>query len=220
MKIKLLLFLFFIFEASANYRVGSGSVYNFASQDVQNTELSIYITDSSFTNLGIEYFFSTKSELLPFSMWQQFQMILEPGKPLHLVDGYLQTSEMKKPQIMPKEMLNINQGGVQLSDFLFAAEAELNPYLIGEENIEIPAGSIKAKHYRKTRDKQTVDFWISELALPIGLVKLESKGEKPDHNYVIELKNLAENIKKKIDPIDATALDEEGKKFLQKMNFK
>jgi hypothetical protein len=54
--------------------------------------------------------------------------------------------------------------------------------LVGEETIKVAAGSFKTKHYRdKSPSGDTVDFWISESAPPIGLVKMtgEQKAGPP-----------------------------------------
>ncbi len=46
---------------------------------------------------------------------------------------------------------------------------------VKEETVKVPAGSYKAKHYHdKTAQGDTVDFWVSESVMPIGLVKMEA----------------------------------------------
>ena len=47
--------------------------------------------------------------------------------------------------------------------------------LVKEETVKVAAGSFKTKHYHdKTPQGDTVDFWVSESVLPIGLVKMEA----------------------------------------------
>jgi hypothetical protein len=46
--------------------------------------------------------------------------------------------------------------------------------LVGSETIKVAAGSFKTKHYRdKTPQGDKIDFWVSESAPPLGLVKIE-----------------------------------------------
>jgi hypothetical protein len=47
--------------------------------------------------------------------------------------------------------------------------------LVKEETVKVAAGSFKTKHYHdKTPQGDTVDFWVTEKVLPIGLVKMEA----------------------------------------------
>ena len=47
--------------------------------------------------------------------------------------------------------------------------------LVKEETVKVAAGSFKTKHYHdKTPSGDTVDYWVSEKVLPIGLVKMEA----------------------------------------------
>ena len=46
---------------------------------------------------------------------------------------------------------------------------------VNNETVKTPAGSYKAKHYHdKTAQGDTVDFWVSENVMPIGLVKMQA----------------------------------------------
>lgn len=65
------------------------------------------------------------------------------------------------------------------------------------------------------RDDQTIDFWISDKAGAMGLVKLISQGKKDkNHNYRIELQALIKNVKAKINKKEAVPLSEKGRLFL------
>ena len=48
--------------------------------------------------------------------------------------------------------------------------------LVKEESVTVKGGTFKTKHYRdKTPAGDTVDYWISEKVLPLGLVKMEAE---------------------------------------------
>ena len=211
-----LLFVFKLYAGTKEYTVGTGSEFNFTGSRNESVTLSIYITESSFTKLGVEYFFSTNSGFSNIEVWQQYRMGIGPSS-LSLENGYVLSSDMKKPEIMTSEFMNNNKDGVNVTDFFFTNEKEIEKYKIGMESIEVPAGSILSTHYRKKRDDQTVDFWISDKAGAIGLVKLVSSGSKNAvHNYKVELSSLLKNVKAKINPLEAVPLTEKGRQFLGK----
>ena len=195
------------------YLVGSGSEFKFQGDQGENIKLSIYFTESSFTKLGVEYFFSTGG-FLGVEAWQQYILGIT-DKGMSLEEGYLQSPEMKKPEIMTREFRENNDNGVKVEDFFFTKEADIEKFKLGMETIEVPAGSLLSSHYQKVRDKQVIDFWISDKAGAIGLVKLVSKGSK-NQNYKIELLSLLKNVKAKIIPKNAVPLTEKGKAFLGK----
>lgn len=118
---------------------------------------------------------------------------------------------------MTKAFRENNENGVQVEDFFFSKQADIDKYRIGIESIEVPAGTILSTHYQKKKDEQTVDFWIADKAGAIGLVKLISKGSKDkNHNYTIELMSLLKNVKTKINPKIAVPLTKKGEMFLGK----
>jgi hypothetical protein len=212
---KLILFLFLIhfpLFAQDKFTPGEGAVYDFRLKDAPPSKLSIYITESSFNKLGVEYFFDASNQLFGKSMYQQYALRMTPQ--MTLTEGYIQTDTMSKPEIMTEEFMRVNSG-VQVEDFLFQKESQLEPYKVGVETVEVPAGSVKAIHYRKKRNGQIVDFWIADDAKPIGLIKLTSTGKKNHQNYTIELINLAQGIKPKIEPKKAIPLTSEGKSLLK-----
>ena len=216
---KLTFFLLFYSSLSCagtkEYVVGSGSEFKFISENGEKVSLSIYVTQSSFTKLGIEYYFTTAG-FMGVEAWQQYIMgISDTG--LSLDEGYVQSPEMKHPEIMTKAFRENNENGVVVEDFFFSNLAEIDKYKIGIESAEVPAGNIQSTHYRKTRAEQTVDFWISDKAGAIGLVKLVSTGLKDkNQNYRIELMSLLKKVKTKINPKDAVPLTDKGKMFLGK----
>ncbi|MBK24328.1 MAG: hypothetical protein CME70_10060 [Halobacteriovorax sp.] len=213
-KIILAVALSFSFYAlsSETFVKGAGSEFKMNSNGV-SSKLNIYITESSFTRLGIEYHFAT-SGLIQKQMWQQFILGLNSDGPLSMEAGYVKTPELSKPEKLTSEYLNVNKG-VKLDQFFFSKKKELQKYFIGNENIEVPAGNLQAAHYRKKNNGQVVDFWISEKVKPIGMVKLVSKNPKEmAQNYEIELVSLLRNVKATINPKEARPLTEKGKSAL------
>jgi hypothetical protein len=206
--------LFFSYSSFAvNYVVGEGSEFKMYSEKTEPVYLSIYITESSFTKLGVEYYFAAGG-IFGAEVWQQFGLGIQ-NKTLTLDEGYILSNNMKKAEIMTPEFLKNNKGGVQIEDFFFSKMGEIEKFKIGIEKIEVPAGLITCTHYQKVRDDQTVDFWISDKAGALGLVKLVSQGKKDkNHNYKIELQALIKNVKAKINKKEAVPLSEKGRLFL------
>jgi hypothetical protein len=201
---------------SQSFPAGAGAQYRLKMKDdATPIFLSMYIAGTRVDSVHIEYFMETKG-LLPVQMWQQFEVGVGSGG-AKLKRGYVLAKELSAAETMPEAYLAGASGGVQVNDFLFASEAQLNKDKIGEETLEIAAGTTKATHYRTTRSGQTIDYWISPSAKPMGLVLLVSKSEKnPQQNYSVELMNLMENVKAKIVPEKAQPLSEKGKALLAK----
>jgi hypothetical protein len=201
------------FSGTKEYTVGSGSEFTFNQKNADPVHLFIYFTESSFSKLGIEYYFSS-SGLMPVEAWQQFHLsITDTG--LSLDQGYVLSKEMSAPEIMTKEFRENNDKGVNVEDFFFSNLSEIEKYKIGTEQIEVPAGKITATHYLKKRDNQIVNFWISDKAGSIGLVKLNSQGDA-NQTYEIVLVSLLKNVKAKINPKIAVPLSDKGRVFLGK----
>jgi hypothetical protein len=209
----ILIALSFQFAFAADTFVkGSGSEFSMKSNGI-SSKLNIYITKSSFTKLGIEYYFET-SGFIQKKMWQQFILGIHSDGPLSIEAAYVKTPELSKPEKLTSEYLNVNKG-VKLEQFFFSNKSQIDKYKVGNENIEVPAGSLQAVHYRKKNNGQVVDFWISDQVKPIGLVKLSSKNEKVmEQNYEIELVSLLVNVKATIDPEKSGPLTEKGKEAL------
>lgn len=214
-----LLLCFFSPLVSANlansFPPGKGSTFNLKMQGSQ-ANLSIYIAEASAHDLSIEYFIEVKESLLPIQMWQQFEIQIQAGKTAQVTKGYVQTKELKNPEAMTAEYL---QGfdGVQVNDFLFKTKQELDKNKVADEEVMVPAGKTKTTHYRTKNNGQTIDYWISDEAKPIGLVKLVSENpKKVEQNYSIELLSLMNNVKPYINPKNAVPLTPLGKSFLAK----
>lgn len=201
---------------SQSFPAGAGAEYKIKmKKDVTPIYLSLYVAGTRVDSVHLEYFLETRA-ILPVQMWQQFEIGVTP-KGAEVRKAYVFARELAKPEIVPPEYLKGARGGIQVNDFLFSSEAELTKDKVGEETVEVAAGSTRATHYRTNNNGQTVDYWISKDAKPIGLVMLVSKSEKNDEqNYALELTRLIENIKPRILPESAVPLTENGKKFLAK----
>lgn len=198
-----------------DFKPGEGSQFEMTSSG-QKVDLSIYVTDKNENGLGVEMHFGAGG-FLATNMWQQFRFELNGNAPLIIKSGYIKTSPTKKSEIMTDEFFKQNDSGVQMQDFLFSKKSEIQKYYIGDESVELPAGTIIAKHYQKKRADQIVDFWISEKVGPISLVKLVSKSEKnKNNNYSIELASLLKNVKASIDPKKAIPLTKDTADILKK----
>ena len=215
MKILSLLFLVAISPAlSFTFTKGDGSEFKMKTKG-ETVDLSIYIADVSKQNMHVEFYFE-HSGVLPVQMWQQFEMHLSGKSAIKVKQGYVKMNSYSPAEIMRPSLFNkVNQNGVQLSDFLFSQQADIDGSFVGDETVEIAAGSIIAKHYQKKNKGQTVDFWIADTVKPIGLVKLISKSEKkPSHNYEIELKSLLKNVQPMIKPKAAVPMTKETRDTL------
>lgn len=198
-----------------SYVVGSGSDFNLINHNGSKVRLSIYVAESSFSKLGMEYYF-VGGDFSRVEVWQRFNLGIGV-KSLSLDEGYVLSSEMKKPEIMTRDFMENNKKGVQIDDFMFSDEAELEKFKVGLESVEVPAGKILCSHYRKARGDQTVDFWISDKAGAIGLVKLTSNGaNNKDHDFKLELLSLLKNVRPKINPKEAVPLTDKGRMFIGK----
>jgi hypothetical protein len=89
-----------------------------------------------------------------------------------------------------------------------------NKALVGSETVKAAGGSFKTKHYRdKTPQGDKIDYWVSETALPIGLVKIEvdqKSNPQIKGKLTLELTGLGKDAKQLITkpakPFDQAAL--------------
>lgn len=215
MNLKYFLILVFSFNLLAlDFEPGSGSEFIMHTEG-QAVSLNIYVASRSSDSINVEMHFGAGG-IIPVNMWQQFKFKLQDNAPLSVTEGFIKTSESKNPEIMTKEFFTHDKN-VQVEDFLFSKREDIEKFFVGNEQVEIPAGSIMTRHYRKTNNGQTVDFWIADSVGPISLVKLESKSDvKKSANYKIELSSLLKNVKATIDPNKAVSMSEETSKILNK----
>jgi hypothetical protein len=219
------LFLLFILFSSSlfaetlsqSFPAGKGANYKIKMRkDTVPIQLSIYVAGTRVDSVHIEYFMETKS-FIPIQLWQQFEIGVSSKGPAEIRKGYVLAKEFKNPEIIPADYLKGAEGGIQVNDFIFADKSKLDKFKIAVETIEIAAGTTKATHYRTSNNGQTIDYWVSDDAKPLGLVMLTSKSDKNENqNYSLELLNLIENIKPKIIPEQAVPITDQGKKFLAK----
>lgn len=47
---------------------------------------------------------------------------------------------------------------------------------LDKEEVETLSGTIRARHYRVTRDERVIDLWLSDDVLPSGIVRMQSEG--------------------------------------------
>ena len=204
--------LFFIPQLLFAFTKGEGSTF-VMSENGTSTDIDIYFASSGKEKVSLEYHMNTPT-LVGANVWMQFALEVSEKSGVVIQQGYIQANKDLKAERMERGLFYQNKG-VQVQDFIFTKESELKKDFIGEETVEIPAGSIKAKHYQKVNDGQTVDFWISDKVKPIGLVKLVSKSTTlASNNYSIELKALLVNVKPVIDPSTSVPMSNNTKSFL------
>jgi hypothetical protein len=176
---------------------GSGSRFDFTSPAVRG-ELVISIAASTATRVTIEYFIAAGAE-----MWQQFTVDVSSGV-AQLAEGYLLVGNGAPERIPPEILRSLND--LSVADFLISSRAQLERYKKGQDR--------DGTRYQYTRGAQTITFWLSDAAAPIGLAKLESRGSKIDHGYALTLRALIKNAGRKIDPARAVPLSAEHRALL------
>lgn len=196
-------------DYSTLYPVGSGSKFSLSLGDAQEIDLAIYVSESSRNKVGIETYFRTIVVGAPVEMWQQSAFTSGAQGNPELRDTLLFTSDMKAPERIPISAMR--DGDFEIRDFLFTDGKAIEKYKVGVERVRVEAGEVSAVHYRISKGKSTIDFWVSDEAKPIGLVKLAAKGKT---SFELGLKSLINNVKRKIDPKQATALSARGKEML------
>jgi hypothetical protein len=130
------------------------------------------------------------------------QMVLAPGP-----EGLIKKSVMQLGSGDPMELPVAMTGEKPFTK-------PNNKGLVGSETVKVAAGSFKAKHYRdKTPQGDKVDYWVSETAPPIGLVKIEADQKSNPQvkgKVTLELTAMGKDVKPSITkpakPFDQAAL--------------
>jgi len=193
-----------------SFPAGVGARFSFSSA-VANGELVLSIATSSASRVAVECFFAAAGR----SMWEQFVIDLTSGAPT-VSEGYLLTAEASAPERIPPAALQ-GLSDLMLTDFLISTRAQLDRYKKGVEQLTVPASAapITATRYEHTKGGQTLTFWLSDAARPLGLVKLESRGDKMSQRYTLLLVSGMKNVGRKIDPAKAVPLSSEGQALLE-----
>ncbi len=116
------------------------------------------------------------------------------GAPVRVTEGYIQLPGMAAPERLPQEHLAARDG-LSLEGFLLQRASQVRDLRVGEEVVQVGAGSVKAVHFRRTEADRVVDFWVADDAAPVGLVLLKSRGKRPMDTYTVELQALVKNAR-------------------------
>lgn len=206
LKINKFILLFFILallplsaeDLTSIYHPGNGYLYSMKSKNGPDANVTIYFTRVSAKSLDVEYFIETVNTLIPSRVWQQFKLVLQEDKGFKVAQGYILADGEVTPKKMDQKVLQGQDKGVTMVDFLFKDKSFIAQHKIDEQEISVAAGKLKAHHYRVAKEGQIVDFWIVPNSRPMTMLKLTSTGSKPTHNYTLELETLVKNITAKI----------------------
>ncbi|MBM4122802.1 MAG: DUF3108 domain-containing protein [Nitrospira sp.] len=194
---------------------GNGSRFKMYNEgNTYDLQVGLIRVDTSAGRVVIEVF---AESMMSDPLWQQFRLSAKGSRPT-VEAGYIQVGN-QAPMRLPDTLLS-GMGNLDMSFFLLS-EAELlgsakkdGPKSLGQEKLQTPAGAVTCSHFRVERSGQQLDFWVSDAARPIGLVRMVSVGKKPSENYKLELQELLSGIAAKIDPVKAGPLSEEMKAIL------
>jgi hypothetical protein len=147
-------------------------------------------------------------------MWQQFIIGMKGDRPA-IEAGYVQVGS-RSPMILTAQYL-AGTDSLDINMFLLT-EAELRDgkqkhiQRLGQEKVTTAAGAVMSTKYQMERPDQKLEFWLSDEARPIGLIRLVSTGKKTEQNYRLELEELLSGLAPKINPAKAVPLTDEVKK--------
>lgn len=179
------------------YKKGEGSKYLFEGFMGQ-AQVIMTVADQSESKLAIEINFKTTTKV-PQEMWQQFILEMDSSKKLVLKEGYMHSTLSEKAEKINLKSLAATED-FEMKDFLITNKEELQKNKVAEEKVQTPAGLIQTTHYRVKSKGATLDYWISEQALPFGLVKMVSSGPEEKHKYSMTLEMRVKGVKPKINP--------------------
>jgi hypothetical protein len=194
---------------------GNGSRFKLYYQSSANDmQVALTNVDPGKSKVVIEVFAAAE---MSEPLWQQFVLGVSGDKPT-VEAGYLQLGNSGAPMKFDAKNL-AGVGGLDVSLFMMT-EADLRNgvprgmKLIGRESVTTPAGKVACSHLRLDSAAQKLDFWISDEARPIGLVRMVSEGKKDTDNYRLELQELLSGVAAKIDPTRAGPMTDQMKSML------
>lgn len=195
------------------YKIGSGNKY-VLNLNGDPYEVVIAFVDSTDQKTVIEVFMQAKagSTKMDIQMWQQFHLGFVNEK-INIIKGILQIPQIGKPQVLPNEYLQ-GGSGVQMKSFLIGSQNEIGGKKINVEKLSMGGQTFESTHYRHVENGQTIDFWLSDDAKPIGLVKLSSAGGGSGMNYSMNYLATVSGVKAHIKESDAEPLNDIAKSFL------
>ncbi|MFH1075924.1 MAG: hypothetical protein V1753_03660 [Pseudomonadota bacterium] len=192
---------------------GEGAAYLLHDYTGENHfALAIVGIDGVAKHVVIEVF--AKSDIAGKGLFQQFVFAFPEDRPVInkayiMIDG-------QSPMTIPATALS-KTDNLRIEDFLTKKDdLQSGNYgkKIGTETIHVPAGATECIHYQHKGDGCVVDFWLSDQVLPIGIVKLKSRGSKQMQNYTLELTKVLSGVGQAIDETRVVPLSEEMKQIL------
>jgi len=189
------------------FHTGEGSKFALSLEGLTNADLRIYVAESKNDTVNIETHFALAA-LGGVELWQQTQL-RRNGNQISTGDAYLLAAPMTAPERFNPLEVAPQAGG--WSDFLFPkVDAKGTP-----EKIHTEAGVIQATRHSLESGGTRYEFWVSDQARPIGLVKLVATGKT---QFSLQLQSLLSNVKRKIDPATAVPLSPIGRLLLPGKN--
>lgn len=184
------------FDLAKSFPKGKGSRFELKLDGGMKTDVMIYVADSTKSAAAIEMYLSSAAMGMPLELWLLSRFGAKSEKKIELQDMFAWMKGSPAPEKIPAETVGRSKG-LQLTDFMLRDAAALGALRVEKGPIQVPAGTVQATHYRMKQNKNTIDFWISEEAAPLGLVKIDSTGENA---FSMALVTLLSNVQAKIDP--------------------
>ncbi len=166
---------------------GSGSKFLFKPKGGPDQTLVVMVVPASDKSGGptVRYFLDQSSQ--GGSATSSLTVAVSGSSDPNAVFGFFKPLE--DPTVLPRAVFE-NAAGLPLIEALLGDPASLAPHRVGTSTILVPAGYLKCKQYRVSRDGQTIDFWVSDRAGPLGLVQLNATGPRPEQNFELILLSL------------------------------
>lgn len=184
-------------------------------------DLSVVGVNRNWVDLEIQM--KERSIGIPVTVWRQYRVERNQKGEFEVSRGFIFSSTMSAPQILPASHLQKLQRVKKATHLLFDLKAKIKKYFVKKETLSVPAGKRASHHYRSIqKDKKTgkvsqkIDFWLSDDVQPFQLVQLIAQGK--ENARVVLLRELTQQ-KPTIDPTQAVALGFQGKLLLKAAPF-